>query len=116
MNLIELEKNKIGVNSSSFAKKVQSFADITDDLLSPSEPVECSHLAIFDANEYVQLQSDLLGTYEWMYDLGGWNDEGCRRAVLCVNSGNGEMFLVDPSGYTYARYVGFIRPLSIVYA
>lgn len=41
-------------------------------------------------------------------ELESWRSKSYTIGLLCVNTANDEMIVVDPEGYNYARYVGFL--------
>jgi len=41
-------------------------------------------------------------------ELEAWRSQSYTIGLLCVNTANDEMIVVDPEGYNYARYVGFL--------
>ncbi len=55
--------------------------------------------------EYQALTSDLMDTYEWMRNKGGWDRDGTRLAIKVTCPGELTLY-IDPSGAFYGRYVG----------
>ena len=41
-------------------------------------------------------------------ELEAWRNQSYTIGLLCINTANSEIMVVDPEGYNYARYVGFL--------
>jgi len=46
------------------------------------------------------------GTYP--DELEAWRKDSYTLGILCINNDTNKMIIVDPEGYNYARYVGFV--------
>lgn len=55
--------------------------------------------------DYRALANDLMGTYEWMRNKGGWDKDQTRLAIKVTCPGELTLY-IDPSGAFYGRYVG----------
>ena len=86
-----------------FARKIDSLANI-EDIAFHLETTIITHIAVLDTADFAELCQNLLDENDWLAGLGGFAQH--RKSILCVDGSNGAAFLVDPSGYNYARYVG----------
>ena len=54
------------------------------------------------------LSQDKLFGGAYPKELKAWRSQSYTIGLLCINTANNEMIIVDPEGYNYARYVGFL--------
>ena len=59
-----------------------------------------------DENGQTLSQDKLFGG-AYPKELEAWRSQSYTIGLLCINTANSEMIVVDPEGYNYARYVGF---------
>ena len=62
---------------------------------------------ILSDQHFEEFKHSLLSSYDWLKGKGG------EKNCLLVTSPSGNPIVVDPQGFDYARYVGFIRKNSL---
>jgi hypothetical protein len=65
----------------------------------------------FSAAGYDEFTRSFLKDRAWPSGQGGWADRHTRR-VIAVTAPDRQTLYVDPSGYSYARYVGMAVPVD----
>ena len=60
-----------------------------------------------DENKETLPQDKLFGGI-YPKELEAWRSQSYTIGLLCINTANNEIIVVDPEGYSYARYVGFL--------
>ena len=62
---------------------------------------------ILSDQHFEEFKHSLLSSYDWLKGKGG------EKNCLLVTSASSNPIVVDPQGFDYARYVGFIRKNSL---
>ena len=67
-----------------------------------------------NSKEFEEFSNNLLKDYNWLEELYTTEevDSGVFRCIEVINIDNNESILVDPSGYTYARYAALKTPVE----
>lgn len=94
-----------------FARKPCSIEDIEAagrDYDNRAEAIEITETKSLNAEEYDSFIKNILSDHEWLTGKGGY-DNGLRKAVA-ITAPDRKTLYADPSGYSYARYVGLQVP------
>jgi hypothetical protein len=69
-----------------------------------------------NSSEFEEFSNNLLKDYNWLEELYITEgiDSSVFRCIEVINVDNNESILVDPSGYTYARYAALKTPVETV--
>lgn len=87
-----------------FTRKPCRLDEVLHNTDAPLEPIEIAwHKELTEA-EYDAFASTLLEDRDWLAGLGG--HAAGRRRVVAVSAPNRPTLCVDPSGFSYGRYVG----------
>lgn len=67
-----------------------------------------------NSSEFEEFSNNLLKDYSWLEELYTTEgiDSSVFRCIEVINVDNNESILVDPSGYTYARYAALKTPVE----
>jgi len=89
-----------------FARKPYSIDDVLHKsyLSAPPEPITIEFSKELTAAEYDEFANNLLDDRDWLAGRGGY--ENGRRNVVEVSAQGRTTLYVDPSGFSYGRYVG----------
>lgn len=93
-----------------FIRKPTSLADIGIDDFNDAGDMEYASIVEtkeMTTEEYDLFTANFFQPCPWLKGKGGYNKDGYRQAVA-VTAAERETLYIDPSGYDYARYVGFL--------
>ena len=80
----------------------------TNNNKSKTEKVLVTEVIKLSESDYEKLVNNFSGDFDYLKGKGGFNDT-CRKVVL-VYCSNKPYLVIDPEGYSYARYVGLVNP------
>ena len=102
-----------------FGRKVANLQDLLDqtDYEGRGERFVISETIKLDASEWNKLANDFFDDYDWMEGKGGIVKESCipaRHCLLVYTDDCRHALLIDPQGYSYARYTAVIAKAVIL--
>lgn len=85
--------------------EVQTYTNINK---SKAEKVLVTEVIKLSESDYEKLVNNFSGDFDYLKGKGGYNDT--YRNVVLVYCPNKPYLVIDPEGYSYARYVGLVNP------
>ena len=111
-NKEETKESKSDLKGKSFkvklARKPSDLSEVKNlDIDHPNEEVKISETIELSEKDYNDFIKHPLRDYDYLKGKGGYDDDGNRTAVAIRSKGK-QTLVVDPSGSTYARYMGIL--------